>query len=401
MAFRSKSAPRALSELEELVREHPGCDIQVVDNILDMAYFKDFLPMLAERNLGVELFYETKSNLKKEQIRMLRKAGVSKIQPGVESLSDSVLKLMRKGVTGMQNIQLLKWCKELGVYPLWNIIFGFPGEDPTEYSRCAGIAPLLSHLPAPVGFSDLRLDRFSPNFFDAEKLGFKSVRPLPSYAHVYPELSEEARGNLAYFFSFEYIEPRDVSGYVRDLVTELRSWTKAAKRGDSDLFMVDTGGRLLIWDFRPVSTAPLTVLDGLDRALMLACDAAADVRSIAASAKAAGFESTSESEIAERLAHLVSSRLILAEGPRYLALGILLEEYVPQQPVLERFHRTILRIGEPVRGRRGGRRPPKTLHPSDFVFDVMGDLVVRGAFRIPLVSRREVSRKHGEEQFRT
>ncbi len=54
MAYRSKSAERAIAELERMVGEHPGCDVQVADNILDIGYFKDFLPMLAERRLGVD-----------------------------------------------------------------------------------------------------------------------------------------------------------------------------------------------------------------------------------------------------------------------------------------------------------------------------------------------------------
>src|SRR5215475_9434413 len=86
MTFRSKSARRALSELTQLVRQHPDCDIQVVDNILDMNYFKDFLPELALKKLKVNLFYETKSNLKKAQLRSLRAAGIREIQPGIESL---------------------------------------------------------------------------------------------------------------------------------------------------------------------------------------------------------------------------------------------------------------------------------------------------------------------------
>jgi len=122
MEFRSKSGARALEELTFIVERHPGCEIQVVDNILDMRYFNDFLPALAASDLEVELFYETKANLKKEQVRALRDAGVMSIQPGIESFGDNVLALMRKGVTALQNIQLLKWCTELGVRPYWNVL---------------------------------------------------------------------------------------------------------------------------------------------------------------------------------------------------------------------------------------------------------------------------------------
>jgi hypothetical protein len=83
-----------------------------------------------------------------------------------------VLKLMRKGVTGLHNVQLLKWCKEFGLKTYWNLLWGFPGEPAAEYEWMATLVPRLTHLPAPNGAYGLRLDRFSPNFFDAERLGF-------------------------------------------------------------------------------------------------------------------------------------------------------------------------------------------------------------------------------------
>src|SRR5439155_6611144 len=91
MAFRSKSARRAIEELSGLTKRHPGCDVQLTDNILDMGYFKDFLPELVARKLDLDLFYETKVNLKKEQVCTLASAGIRRIQPGIESLGDGVL----------------------------------------------------------------------------------------------------------------------------------------------------------------------------------------------------------------------------------------------------------------------------------------------------------------------
>ena len=148
--------------------------IVVVDDHAVVRYGLRLL-LEAESDLEVELFYETKANLKKEQVRALRDAGVTQIQPGIESFSDSVLTLMRKGVTGLQNIQLLKWCTELVVRPYWNVLWGFPGEPAADYERMANIVPLLTHLAPPIGFGGLRLDRFSPNFFDAASLGFAAT----------------------------------------------------------------------------------------------------------------------------------------------------------------------------------------------------------------------------------
>jgi ribosomal peptide maturation radical SAM protein 1 len=398
MTYRSKSARRALDELVHLSERHPECDVQVTDNILDLGYFKDFLPELARRRLGVSLYYETKANLRKEQVRMLRDAGIGILQPGIESLSDAVLKRMRKGVTGLQNIQLLKWCKELGIEPYWNLLWGFPDEPPEEYRRMARLVPLLTHLPPPLAFGGIRLDRFSPNFFDAERLGFTDVAPLPPYRHIYP-LPEEARRNLAYFFGFRYREPREVECYVRPLVTALEGWKKSSER--SDLFSVDVDGRLLIWDLRPAVREPLSVLHGTDRALYQACEAAGDLAQIARSLGREAVPGAVE-EIELRLEPMQDRGLLLKDGARYLSLAVPLGDYAPRPPVVERFWELAGRLGKRVPGgwvigpdasglappadvrspRRAGRSRPRrcsgrSLTVSQFSFGEAGRLFIR------------------------
>jgi ribosomal peptide maturation radical SAM protein 1 len=402
MSYRSKSPGRALDELTALAKQYPGCDIQVVDNILDMSYFKTFVPELAGRRLDLTLFYETKSNLKKDHIRLLRAAGIRSIQPGIESFSDAVLALMRKGVSGLQNIQLLKWCKELGVEPSWNLLFGFPGEPPEEYVRMAKFVPLLTHLRPPDSMCMVRLDRFSPNFFDAGKLGLVDVEPVASYRHVY-QLPEPAIANLAYYFTFQYREPRDVASYTRSLEKATLVWRRAGPQ--SELFAVDVDERLLIWDLRPISRQPLLVLSGLDRVLYQACDAACDVRQLVKVAADQGLGSADIAEVSDRLEPLVAQGVLLHEGSRYLALAISLGEYSPDPSIVRRFYRTASSLGRrhddrllvplngnhaapAVRARRQGSDTRKTasrgrrrLTREHFTITESGDLEIRMLYR--------------------
>jgi ribosomal peptide maturation radical SAM protein 1 len=347
MAFRSKSARRALDELACLTERHPGCDVDVTDSILNMSYFKDFVPELAARPSGPPLFFEVKANLKKDQLRMLRDAGIRTIQPGIESFSDPVLKLMRKGVSALQNIQLLKWCKELGVEPSWNLLWGFPGEPPEEYNRMADLVPLISHLPPPEGYGMIRVDRFSPNFDDAERLGLEDVVPLPPYGYIYP-LAGEALANLAYFFTFRYREPRDLRGYVGHLASRLRAWRRAWQR--HDLFLVDTDECLLVWDLRPASGAPLTLLRGVDRILYLACDSACDLRQLTERLDRDSPGALPPDTIARRLSPLLDRGLLVTDGSRYLSLAIPLGEYSPSETVVTRFYELARTLGRRVPG---------------------------------------------------
>lgn len=393
MAYRSKSARRALDELAHLTARHPGCEVQVTDNILDMAYFKEFLPGLAARGAEAGLYWETKANLKKDHLRALRDAGVGIVQPGIESFSDPVLKLMRKGVSALQNVQLLKWCRELGLVPYWNVLWGFAGEPEEEYARMAALVPLLTHLPPPQGFGGIRLDRFSPNFFDAERLGYTDVRPLPAYRHVYP-LPEDALANLACYFGFAHRDGRDVDRYALPLWKALRAWQRAAD--ESALFFVDTGELLCLWDLRPVSRTPLTVLGGLDRLLYLACDAATGEDRLAEIARGHGHP-LAASEVGARLAPLREGGLLVTDGGRHLALAVPLGEAPPPAPAVARFRELVRSLGRRESGgvvvplkapaarnprRRTGahvrpRRAAPALTRESFSVDGEGNLLVR------------------------
>ncbi len=389
MAYRSKSVARAVDEITELARRHPDSDIYAVDNILDLSYFKGVVPELAARRLKPMLFYETKSNLRKEQVRLLRDSGIRKIQPGIESFSDTVLKLMRKGVSGLQNVQLLKWCKEFGVKPSWNFLWGFPGEPSDEYDRQARLVPLLTHLQPPAADAPIRIDRFSPNFFDADRLGFTNVRPIAAYKHVY-SLPNEAIANLACYFSYEYKEPRDVDGYTRPLVRELQKWRRAADR--SELLSLDAGEHLVIVDLRPVSRLPFALLAGLARLLYRECDAVRDVSQLADTASERGW-TVSPDEIDRTLASLVERGLLLRDGSRYLALAIPVGEYVPPPATNRRFSILVRSLGiadgerwivapETVTGKqrrkrtsvRGGKVPHLTA--CQLAVDVHGRLIL-------------------------
>ena len=124
--YRCKSARRLYDEINSLVRKYRVSRIWATDNALHVAYFKELIPMLQRARDYDEMFFEVKANLRKEQLKALADAGVTRLQPGIESLSTPVLRLVNKGVTTLQNLQTLKWAKEFGIQLQWNIICGFP-----------------------------------------------------------------------------------------------------------------------------------------------------------------------------------------------------------------------------------------------------------------------------------
>src|SRR5262249_16220836 len=105
MMFRSKPATRVFEEIMSLATRYGILDFVVVDDIIDLKHIRELLPLLSTADCDLHIFYETKANLKKEQLRAFYEAGVTAIQPGIESLSTPILQLMRKGVTALQNVR--------------------------------------------------------------------------------------------------------------------------------------------------------------------------------------------------------------------------------------------------------------------------------------------------------
>lgn len=200
MQFRSKSPQRVLAELVQQARRYRSFHFEAVDNVLDVAYLKNLFPVLSASETDYEFFYEVKANLSREQLRLMARAGVTYIQPGLESLSSHVLRLMRKGVRAAQNVNLLRWCRYYGIRVSWNLLWGFPGETEQDYAEQAAVMPHLLHLPPPSGADRIWLERFSPLFTGQGTPPLSDRAPERSYRYVYPENVDLEQ--VAYFFDY-------------------------------------------------------------------------------------------------------------------------------------------------------------------------------------------------------
>jgi ribosomal peptide maturation radical SAM protein 1 len=262
LRFRSKSPSRIAAELRFLEQRYKITRFEAVDNIMDMRYFDTLLPLLKEENRGYSLFYEVKSNLSKEQVKLLSEAGVRAIQPGIESLHTHVLALMKKGVKAYQNIQLLKWCRQYGIDAEWNLLYGFPGETVEDYGQTETFIESIFHLQPPRTCGEVRLDRFSPYFSAPGHYGLTGVRPFDIYRYIYP-LPGRQIANLVYFFQFERTGPRPSSLAADSLKAKVEEWKRSAS-GELIAVHGDRPG-LLLKDTRTNRRHACAALDGVQR----------------------------------------------------------------------------------------------------------------------------------------
>ncbi len=324
MTYRRRPAEDVLAEFEAQAERYGSNRFEVVDNILDMRFMSSVLPRLAERKTAYEIFYEVKANLKRDQVRMLRAAGVVWIQPGIESMHSKVLALMRKGSKAWINVQLLKWCREFGIRTSWSVLFAFPHEEDDWYREMAQWFPLVHHLQPPDSMMSVRIDRYSPYHADRESFGLR-LRPSRMSPFVYP-LSDEVLMDLAYFFEQEgdvgYGSNAAVgSEFARPGVAAAQQaqarWLQAFWSKEAPVLSLrEDGDALEILDTRACATAPVHRLEGLARELLLLCDEAPLANRVTESCGA------DAAEVAAALEDLRSRRLLLELDGRLLNLAV-------------------------------------------------------------------------------
>jgi ribosomal peptide maturation radical SAM protein 1 len=319
MAFRAKSPDRAVDEILSLARRHEVLTIEALDNIISRDYFRNVLPRLRDLGFQLDLFYETKANLTRADVRLLASSGVRRIQPGIESLSTPILRLMKKGVTALQNIRLLKWCVRYGVVPNWNVIYGFPGEPESEYAAMADAARSLTHLPPPDGLFPVSLDRFSPYHQNPAAYGLEVLGPRSFYKLLYP-VDEEAATNIAYFFKYRHLDGRNVESYSAPLKASLDEWRRGydPNRG---LFYRRGPGFLKIYDRRFNLPTKVYNLSDPSADIYLACEEGATAEVIKRRLSAQ-YADLTLSRIRDRLADMLERRLVYVENERYLSLAV-------------------------------------------------------------------------------
>ena len=319
MAFRSKSPERVVEEMSELARRYQRLDFHGVDFIFDPAYLRDMLPKLRDAPSDFRLFYEVKSNLRREHVALFREAGVHFLQPGIESFSTPILRLMRKGVTGFQNVRLLKWCAEYGILPFWNIVWGIPGEPPEEYARMADAMASLTHLTPPT-LCRLVLHRFTPYHERPADFGLEVLGPLPWYRLVYP-VGDEVLTDLAHDFDYRYMDGRNPESYVAPLLQAVEAWS-AAPEGYRSLRYRRGPGFVVVEDRRPNLAPADYTFEDREARVFLACRDGATAAEAHAQLEAAGIDDLDVDDLREFLDELLTLRLAYEEGGRYLALPL-------------------------------------------------------------------------------
>ncbi|MEV7414023.1 RiPP maturation radical SAM C-methyltransferase [Streptomyces sp. NPDC089919] len=319
--FRSKAPGRIAQEVNDIAQKYQVLDLVMVDNILDMKYLNTAMPEIAALDCDLRIHYEIKSNMTKAQLGKLKEANVLYVQPGIESLSSHVLKLMDKGVSGAHNVRMLRDGQDLGLNVTWNILYGFPGETAEDYRGMLGKFAALEHLQPPTGAWRIALERFSPHFEDPTQ-GFMFRRPSEIYDYIY-QVPRNELYDLVFFFDTSV---QGISGAVEDeLKQAAEEWARAYPKSLLS-YWTDERGRVVIEDRRASWPEEDIVLDEVRSNVylgMFQCAAREGIRRrLAAEGHVVG-----EAELEEILRYFVDRGLAFEDDGRYVSVALEVDPY--------------------------------------------------------------------------
>lgn len=201
MEFRAKDPDRVLEQLEALSRRYGQYYFNAIDNIMAPEYVEKLFGKLAAASSDLCIHYEIRPNFSRSQLGRLRRSGLFSVQPGIESFSTNILKIMRKHSTGMRNVELIKWCTYYGINSLYNILCRFPGETPEDYQAQSEIAARIVHFQPPYAIVKARADRGSPMYTDPAAQSISGLVPAKCYQYIFPGSFDLRR--ISYYFDHE------------------------------------------------------------------------------------------------------------------------------------------------------------------------------------------------------
>ncbi|MBO4267412.1 MAG: RiPP maturation radical SAM C-methyltransferase [Lachnospiraceae bacterium] len=173
--YRPKTDERIWSEAKELAARYGVNYILFADCILDHGFIKRLPEEAPDDRRHLRFVGECKSNMTDRDMRVLKHNGFIYLQPGIESLSDDMLKHMNKGAKVIDQLACLKYAKKYGVRLFWNLMYALPGEKASWYDDMIELMRHIHHFQPSTGFTCMMLVRNSVFYEDHDTYGVHTI----------------------------------------------------------------------------------------------------------------------------------------------------------------------------------------------------------------------------------
>lgn len=337
--YRQKSARRIAEEIAELSARYEHPRFAFVDNILRVKGFDAFVDELAALPIDLFFFYEARAHITPDMILRLVEIGLRGVQFGLEGLSTSFLRRIKKGTTTLMNLQVMKTCSELKIRSLSNLIVGFPGSTAEEVAETVAVIErfAFAYQPARVAGFELGIDSTVQLYPD--EFHVSNLRNADRYGEVIPP------GPMSTLRTYQLSCEHHRTADWKPVGNKVREWHDWYDNKRVRFEYLDGGAFLHILRRRPHQAQETINLSGDEAEIYRFC-----LRARQRSEIHRTLRQLSPQRIDEVLASLVDRDLTYQEGNRFLSLALAPDPYIAMRRI-----RRQASAAEPIEGERDNR----------------------------------------------
>jgi len=276
--YREKNIDRFIQELEFLSNKYRMLDFQIISNTLPKTDYRLLFERLIQIGKDYNLFGEVRAGqLTSEDYILMKKAGFTIIQTGVESFSQHYLRKMNKGARVIDNIAALKFCKENSIENQYNLIVNYPNEELVDFEETKKTIQLFKQYLDPPQICQLRVFYGSPIYKNPKQFNIEALEYASLDKMMYP--IEVLNKGISFVYGFKRKNELGENNWdqlVDDWRKERERLTAEGVKRNTPIdklifYFVDGGNFIKIYDKRDTQNIQICTLDEIERKIFLAC----------------------------------------------------------------------------------------------------------------------------------
>jgi anaerobic magnesium-protoporphyrin IX monomethyl ester cyclase len=192
--FRSRSPNNVVDEIEELIDTYHINDIGFMDDtfMLNKKRASEIADEIKARDLDISFVASSRvDRVDKDLLENLKSSGLKTIYYGVESGSQRILDLMKKGIT-LKNVEdAVKIAKDVNLDVLTSFILGYPGETEKDMDKTIDFSTKLDSdycqysILTPFPGTPIYADLVEKNLIDNDEWNkYTVLKPILKYSEI-------------------------------------------------------------------------------------------------------------------------------------------------------------------------------------------------------------------------
>ena len=321
--YRYKKASQMIDEIRTLSTRYGCLDFTFTDNMIPPQESLHFFSQTAESHSDFSFFAEIRSVGEKKSIddifSVYRRGGLSTIQVGIESLSNSLLRRMEKGISVIENIATMRAAQEHSLELEGNLIIQFPGSTQSEVDETMeNLDYVFSYNPLAIATFFLGHD--SPVYLSPGKFGIKAIVNHANNRKLFPKKMLEKLNIIVRDYRGDRLYQRKLWAPV---ISKIKEWQKYHKKRTKSvlykplLYYSDGDDFLLIRQELINGTVLNHRLKGTSREIYLYCTQIRTDKELYER-----FPAVSQQKILAFLNDLKKKRLTFSDQSKYLSLAV-------------------------------------------------------------------------------